>query len=91
LAVLAIILPLIWPLYCLGKIDTTSLICECSCILWPNVENFCPNNGQFFSVGDVATSPASPCRALMNTPENVGENQDISFEASFNTQPGWPY
>ena len=45
--------------------DTASLTCECSCILCPNVENFCPNIGQFFSVGDATTSPASPCRTLM--------------------------
>ena len=48
------------------KIDTTSLACECSCILCPNFENFCPNNGQFFSVGDATASPASPCRTLMH-------------------------
>jgi len=47
------------------KIGTTSLRCECSCILCPNFQNFCPNNGQFFSVGDATASPASPCRALM--------------------------
>jgi len=64
-AVLAIILPLIWLLFYFWKIDTTSLTCECSCILCPNFENFCPNNGQFFSVGDTTTSPASPCRTLM--------------------------
>jgi len=45
-------LALVW------KIDTTSLICECSCILCPNFENFCPNNGQFFSVGDATASPS---------------------------------
>jgi len=38
---------------------------ECSCIFCPNFENFCPNNGQFFSFGDVTASPASPCRTLM--------------------------
>jgi len=27
-------------------------------LLCPNVENFCPNNGQFFSVGDATASPA---------------------------------
>ena len=48
-----------------GKIDTNSPICECRCILCPNVENVCPNNGQFFSVGVATTSPASPCRTLM--------------------------
>jgi len=31
-------------------------------ILCPNVENFCLNNGQFFSVGDAT---ASPCHTLM--------------------------
>ena len=36
-------------------------------MLCPNVENFCPNNGQFFSVGDATASPASPCRTLMGT------------------------
>jgi len=54
-----IILPF-WPCYALvGKIDTISLTCECSCILCPNVENFCPNNSQFFSIGDATASPAS--------------------------------
>ena len=48
------------------KIDTTSLTCECSCILCPNFENFCPNNGQFFSVGDATASPTSPCCTLMD-------------------------
>jgi len=48
-----------------GKINPTSLTRECSCILRPNVENFCPNNGQFFSFGDATASPASPCRTLM--------------------------
>jgi len=33
-----------------GKMDNTSFTCECGCILCPNVENFCPNNGQFFSI-----------------------------------------
>jgi len=28
-----------------GKIDSISLTFECSCILCPNVENFCPNIG----------------------------------------------
>ena len=27
-------------------------------IICPNVENFCPNNGQFFSVGDATASPS---------------------------------
>jgi len=45
-----------------GKIDTTSHTRDCSCILCPNVENFCPNNGQFFSVEDAT---ASPCCTLM--------------------------
>ena len=65
-AVLAIILPLIGYYFAsVWKIDTTSLTCECSCILCPNFENFCPNKGQFFSVGDATASPASPCRTLM--------------------------
>jgi len=46
----------------IGKQDTTSLTCECSYMLCPNVENFCPNNGQFFSVVDAA---ASLCRTFM--------------------------
>jgi len=48
-----------------GKIDTISVKCECRCIICPNVENFCPNNGQFFSIGDATAFPASPCRTLM--------------------------
>jgi len=63
-AVLAIILPLIWLLLCLSLENRHYLItCECSCILCPNFENFCPNNGQFFSVGDAT---ASPCCMLMS-------------------------
>jgi len=48
-----------------GKINTTSPTRECSCILCPNVEKFCPNNGQFFIFGDVTASPASPCHTIM--------------------------
>ena len=48
-----------------GKIDSTSLTRECSCILCPNDEKFFLNNGQFFSFGDATASPASPCRTLM--------------------------
>jgi len=63
-----------WPLFCrwsgyyfilVCKIDTISLTCECSYILCPNFENFRPNNGQFFSVGDATASPASQCHTLM--------------------------
>jgi len=57
-----------------GKIDTNSLIYERSCTLCPNVENFCPNNGQFFSVGDATASPASPCRKLMTQNENITQH-----------------
>jgi len=66
----------VWSLLChwfgyyfasVWKMNTTSLTCECSCILCPNFENFCPNNGQFFSVGDVTASPAFPCRTLMTS------------------------
>ena len=48
-----------WPLFChlfshyfslVRKIDTTSLVSECSCI-FAKMLNFCSNNGQFFSVG----------------------------------------
>jgi len=46
-------------------IDTTSLKCECSCTICPNVENGCPNNGIFSRVGDAMASLASPCRSLM--------------------------
>ena len=55
----------------LGKIDTTSLTCESSCILCPNVENFWPNNGQFFSIGDTT---ASPYHALMTSTTAVWLN-----------------
>jgi len=44
---------------------STSLKCECSCIICPNVQTSCPKNGQFSIVGDVIASPASPCRTLM--------------------------
>jgi len=65
-AVLAIILPVIWLLFCLHLENRFYLIeCECSCILCPNFENFCPKNGQFFIVGDATASLASPCRTLM--------------------------
>jgi len=59
---------LIWLLFCLSLENRHYLIaCECSCILCPNFENFCPNSGQFFSVGDAT---ASPCRTLMQTLTN---------------------
>jgi len=62
-AVFAIIFPLIWLLFCLSLENRHNLIaCECSCILCPNFENFCPNNGQYFSIGDAT---ASPCHTLM--------------------------
>ena len=48
-----------------GKIDTTSLKYGCSCIICPNAENFCLNNGQFQNVGDATASAASPCCTLM--------------------------
>jgi len=68
LAVFVMILSLIWLHFAfVWKISTTSLTCECSCILCPNFENFCPNNGQFFSVGDATASSASPCHTLMTT------------------------
>jgi len=55
--VLSIILPLICLLFYLSLENRQYLMtCECSCILCPNVENFCPNNGQFFSVGDATAS-----------------------------------
>ena len=37
---------------------------ECSSILCPNFENFCPKNGQVFSVGDATACTAFPCRML---------------------------
>ena len=49
-----------------GNTENTSLKCECSCIICPNVQNFCPKNGQFSMVGDVITSPASPCCTLIS-------------------------
>ena len=48
-----------------GNTDTSSLKCEYSCIIFQNVQNFCPKNGQFSMVGDAIASPASPCRTLM--------------------------
>ena len=68
-----------WPLFfcwigyfaSVWKTDTTLLTCECYYITCPNFENFCPNNGQFFSVGNATASPASPCRTLMSVRENV--------------------
>jgi len=75
--VLDTILPLNWPLFCLGwKIDTISLISECSCTLCPNVENFYPNNGQFFRVWDATTSPASSCCTLM--PRTVSRGRSLN-------------
>jgi len=65
-AVLAIILPLIWLLFCPSLENRHYLIaCEWSYILCPNFETFSQNNGQFFSVGDATASPASPCHMLM--------------------------
>jgi len=54
-----------------SNIDTPSLQCECSRIICPNVQNFCRNNGQFSSVWDATTSPASPCRTLILMSSNV--------------------
>jgi len=48
-----------------GEIDTASLTREYSYILCPNFENFCPNNGQFFSFRDATAFPASPCHTHM--------------------------
>jgi len=65
-AALAIILPLIWLLLCFSLENRHSpFTCECSCILCPKFEKFCPNYGRFFSVGDATASPASPCRTLV--------------------------
>ena len=75
IAVLAIILPLMWLLFCLSLENRHYLItCECSCILCPNFENFRTNNGQFFSVGYVTASPASPCRTLMGQRHNIPDS-----------------
>ena len=63
------------------KIDTTSLTQECSCILSPNFENFCPNNGQFFSVGDATASPASPFRTLMDLIITFSDSLDLIFNS----------
>jgi len=49
--VLAIVLPLIYYFASVWKIDTTSLTCECSCILCSNFENLCPNNAYFSALG----------------------------------------
>jgi len=70
-AVLFISLPLIWLLFCLSLENRHYLItCECSCILSPNFEYFCPNNGQFFSVGDATASSASPFHMLLHIIKN---------------------
>jgi len=63
--------------------DTTSLTCECSCILCPNFETFCPNNGQFFGVGAATTSPASPCRTLMTIAELYHWWQNTNYFSVF--------
>jgi len=66
-AVLAIILLL----FCVTLENRHYLITyECCCILCPNCENFCPNDGQFFSVGVVTACPASSCRTLMGASIN---------------------
>jgi len=73
--VLFIILPLIWLLFCLSLENRHYLItCDCSCILSPNFEYFCPNNGQFFSVGDATASSASPFRMLLHIFKNWFKN-----------------
>ena len=46
-----------------GNTNTTTLKCKCSCIICPNVQNFCPKNGQFCIVGG---ETASPCHTLMH-------------------------
>jgi len=93
-----IILPF-WLLFCrwfgyyvalVWKIDTTSLTCECSHVLWPNFKNFCPNNGQFFSVG-VAT--ASPYRTLMHSTVHRSQGCQVDPFAARNLVPNstcWP-
>ena len=56
----------VWPIFCrwfgysfalVWKIDDASHTCEGSCTLYPNFENFCPTNSQFFSIGDATASP----------------------------------
>jgi len=78
-----------------GKIDTASLKCERSCIICPNVQNFCPNNGQFSSVGDAT---ASPCRTLMPAgtkynqhwwPYRMSELCCVCRTSSIVTTPAW--
>jgi len=51
-----------------GNIDTASVKCECSCTIYPSVQNFCPNHGQFSSVGDAT---ASPCHTLMHAANDM--------------------
>jgi len=48
-----------------GNTDNASHKCESSCIICPNVQNFCPKHSQPPIVGDATASPASPCRTLM--------------------------
>jgi len=49
-----------------GKIDTASVKCEHSCIIYPNVQIFSPNKGQISSVGDMAASSSiSLCCTLI--------------------------
>ena len=62
--VLAIILPLVWLLFCLSLENRHYLTREYNSMLCPNFENFCPKNGQVFSVGDATASTAFPCRML---------------------------
>jgi len=50
-----------------GNIDTFSLKFECSCEICPNRQNFCRNNGQFFSIGYATASRVSPSRTRMDT------------------------
>jgi len=48
-----------------GNTDTAPLKCECRCLICPNLQNYCPNYGQFSSFGDATASHASPCGTLM--------------------------
>jgi len=67
-----------------GNIDTVSLKRECSWKICPNVQNFCPNNGQFYSVGDATASPASPWRTLMLWISIVSSRIVLGVKFNFN-------
>jgi len=54
-----------------SNLDASSVKCECSCIICPNVQKFCPNNGQFSSIIPGIPSPYAYAFDKSNNAEQV--------------------